>query len=57
VVEMEKELVTITKEEYDYLLWFYSNADFGPVDEDVRDILNSEYISEGGSIPREYLYE
>ena len=50
------EMVTITKEEYDYLVWFYSNVDFGPAGEDVRDMLNTNYLNEGGVIPEDYLY-
>jgi len=54
---MERELVTISKEEYDYLRWFYVNADFGPSDEDVRYIYDRQYQNNGGIIPKEYLDE
>ena len=33
----------MTKEEYNYLLWFYQTADFGPTDSDVRLIMQEEY--------------
>lgn len=36
------------KEEYDYLLWFYQNADFGPADGDVRAIMNQNYETKTG---------
>ena len=36
------------KEELEYLLWFFSNADFGPADEDVRQLMEQEYTEETG---------
>lgn len=36
----------INKEEYDYLLWFFVNADFGPADGDVRFGLEEWYKEE-----------
>lgn len=33
----------IDKDEYDYLLWFFQNADFGPADTDVRYNLEQYY--------------
>lgn len=40
--------------ELKYLRWFYENADFGPADDDVRQIMNAQYVSEGGVIPKGY---
>lgn len=41
--------------ELEYLRWFYSNADFGPADGDVRDILSAEFEKETGkTIPKSY---
>lgn len=42
------------KIELEYLRWFFSNADFGPADDDVRYIMNNQYVSEGGVIPKAY---
>lgn len=40
--------------ELKYLRWFYANADFGPADDDVRQIMNEQYIRDGGVIPKRY---
>ena len=40
--------------ELKYLRWFYENADFGPADDDVRQIMNEQYVREGGVIPKGY---
>ena len=40
--------------ELKYLRWFYENADFGPADDDVRQIMNAQYVREGGVIPKGY---
>lgn len=40
--------------ELKYLRWFYANADFGPADDDVRQIMNEQYVREGGVIPKGY---
>lgn len=40
--------------ELKYLRWFYANADFGPADHDVRQIMNEQYVREGGVIPKGY---
>lgn len=40
--------------ELKYLRWFYANADFGPADDDVRQIMNEEYVRDGGVIPKGY---
>lgn len=40
--------------ELKYLRWFYENADFGPADDDVRQIMNAQYVHEGGVIPKGY---
>ena len=34
--------------EIEFLRWFYSNADFGPADDDVRQYLLERYTSETG---------
>ena len=34
--------------ELEYLKWFRINADFGPADSDVKDMLNDEFIEETG---------
>ena len=34
--------------EHDYLLFFRHNADFGPADQDVIDIINENYMKETG---------
>jgi len=38
----------MTKEEQEYLLWFFQNTDFGPADSDVRFIMENEYYSKTG---------
>lgn len=48
------EFITISKEEYDYLTWFFSAADFGPADDDVRYFMNEDYRRDGGTIPAGY---
>ncbi len=40
--------------ELKYLKWFYANTDFGPADYDVRQIMNEQYVREGGVIPKGY---
>ena len=41
--------------ELEYLQWFYENADFGPADDDVRDILNEAFVDETGKqLPKGY---
>ena len=40
--------------ELKYLRWFYENADFGPAEDDVRQIMNEQYVREGGVIPKGY---
>lgn len=40
--------------ELKYLRWFYANADFGPADDDVRQIMNEQYVRDGGVIPKGY---
>ena len=40
--------------ELKYLRWFHANADFGPADYDVRQIMNEQYVREGGVIPKGY---
>lgn len=44
--------------ELEFLQWFYSNADFGPADGDVREIMNRDFISETGkTLPDGYKEE
>lgn len=46
------------REEYEYLQWFYLNADFGPADSDVRYYLNQKYTAEtGNQVPEGYSEE
>lgn len=56
VVEMAYIVVkgSDTDNELKYLRWFYENADFGPADDDVRSIMNEQYVREGGVIPKGY---
>ena len=43
--------------EIEYLRWFRINADFGPADSDVKDILNNEFMEETGkNIPEGWNY-
>ena len=34
--------------EFDFLTWFYINADFGPADGDVRNYLREQYEDQTG---------
>jgi hypothetical protein len=44
--------------ELEYLRWFRINADFGPADSDVQDIMNEKFINESGkNIPEGWNYE
>lgn len=36
------------KAEFEYLKWFYVNADFGPADSDVRYCMNYQYTKQTG---------
>lgn len=41
--------------ELEFLQWFYANADFGPADDDVRYILEAEFVKETGkNLPEGY---
>ena len=41
--------------ELEYLKWFYQEADFGPADSDVRDILDEAFVNETGkTLPKGY---
>lgn len=42
------------QEELTYLRWFYSEADFGLADGDVRLLMNRSYVENGGVIPEGY---
>lgn len=47
-----------SEEEFEYLYWFYQNADFGPADGDVRYFLDQRYEKETGRlIPPSYRHE
>lgn len=53
----DKEFKDLTEEDYeklllelDYLQYFYAEADFGPADSDVRQMMNEEY----GELPEGY---
>ena len=42
-------------EELEFLQFFYSNADFGPADDDVRWIIKNDFVkSKGKPLPRGY---
>lgn len=42
--------------ELEYLQWFYSNADFGPADSDVRYYMKKDFVRETGkSLPNGYI--
>lgn len=44
--------------ELEWLQWFYGNADFGPADGDVRDILKREFMDAlGKGLPEGYELE
>ncbi len=36
--------------ELEFLSWFYRNADFGPADSDVREIMNEEFYEKANSL-------
>lgn len=41
--------------ELEYLQWFRENTDFGPADEDVKDIMNQRFTEETGkSVPKKW---
>ena len=41
--------------ELEYLRWFHANADFGPADGDVRDIMDDDFRAETGKeLPEGY---
>ncbi len=45
-------------EGYEYLLWFFQRADFGPADGDVRLVMQREYEREKGKrVPKAYRLE
>lgn len=44
--------------ELEWLRWFYQNADFGPADEDVRDIMKIQFQNkENKKVPKNYRSE
>jgi hypothetical protein len=44
-----------SEEDFDYLLWFWINADFGPSDGDVRYSMNRRFEKETGrKVPEEF---
>ena len=41
--------------ELEYLKWFYQEADFGPADSDVRDMMNEDFMNNvGKNLPEGY---
>ena len=45
----------VTQAEFDWLLWFFQRADFGPADGDVRQMLVDQYEKEtGNTVPQDY---
>lgn len=44
----EDDLMVVDKDEYDYLVWFMQNADFGPADDDVCRMMAEDYVKETG---------
>jgi hypothetical protein len=49
----EAETVEVSRDEYDFLVWFAQYADFGPADGDVRDGMREEYERQTGrKVPR-----
>lgn len=52
------EKVEVDKDEYDWLVWFASNADFGPANGDVQYIMRENYEERTGrKVPKEWKYE
>ena len=50
--------IPVPLDEYLWLQWFCQNADFGPADSDVRDIMIMQYEEETGNIvPDEWRVE
>lgn len=44
--------------ELEYLKWFFSNADFGPAEGDVRDSMNNDFMKERDkNLPEGYNYK
>lgn len=44
--------------ELEYLQWFHANADFGPADSDVRDIMDKQFVQRTGKqLPKGYAKE
>lgn len=44
----DDEMVTVSRAEYEWLVWFAQRADFGPADGDVRDGMREQYEDETG---------
>lgn len=41
--------------ELEYLKWFFQEADFGPADSEVRDIMNEDFMNNTGkNLPEGY---
>lgn len=50
--------ITISTADYDWLVWFFQNADFGPADSDVKALMESYYQEETGKcVPDKYKAE
>jgi hypothetical protein len=44
--------------ELEFLRWFYSYADFGPADDDIRFLLKEQFVQETGkALPEGYKIE
>lgn len=52
-----EEMVSITKQEYDYLKWFRCEADFGPAHGDVIYFMHRDYKAAGGVLPEGWFDE
>lgn len=50
---MKTKTPKLTQAEIDYLYWFRINADFGPADGDVKNIMDEDYEAEtGNKVPK-----
>jgi hypothetical protein len=55
--KVDAQLTTVLEQEDEvgFLRWFYSEADFGPADGDVRDIMKKQYVEKTGKpLPEGY---
>ena len=43
---------------FEYLHWFFVNADFGPAHEDIMNFYQEQYVKDTGKqVPKGYKYE